>query len=931
MQIKQLSLALSLLLTLCLFHDTQAQQAGRIESMKLLTPDVGWAATNKKLFWTTDGGASWKDITPKLNHKRQMVSSVFFLDASTGWVLLSCGDGRDLVVDDGCFELASTADAGGEKISVPFSEQQLEDGGGFSGRSWLEFVDSQHGWEILRIATGSGPPSAGEMLRTVDGGRTWVTTKDLPTPDRFHFINPKDGWLAGGDEGDLFATHDSGDSWQRVLLPDPTNLGPHANENYDLPLFENERRGFVAAQYSVGPSEGPSQSALVLFISDDGGRIWRQDRIMSGLPTINHSVIDDSTLFAAHSELLREPRIAGQGQCTATRTILSLYVVGPDRSPASSKTSLAVDGALTQLSFKGRERGWGNVSGRLFGTTDGGKAWTEITPDRAPPGPPPACATLKASPAQIKREAATGGLFRNDPASGTNVSSHLGFDITRVPCPTGLAKCSAAQSLTVMQAWMNSSPFYDTSVYLPGSPNRGTDLALTPAWVRGAQQQGWGFIPIWFGPQPPCSCYYVKNLCTQFPTVYSSDPSTDGAEAADSATASAQTLGLATPIIYTDVENYYGTPLCTPSQQTAAGQAVQAYVDGWDSEIHLKGYSAGAGVYANPAPITQDISATSTLPDDIWIAKTPAGGNPPQVTIWNQGIKDNLWPHTQRIHQFLIDQGGVTWGGTALSIDYDIDNATIAYANNGTKTYSWSYTQISYPGSTGTDVGGINDMWDTSFINGTGQVGEIVGSYTDANYNVHGFLLDGLVSFQSLDYPGGTFTSAIGINNSGSIVGQWVDTNGNSHGFLLDNASCSSFCSIDYPGSTFTDAIGINDAGQIVGEYMDTVNLLHGFLYYGSKFYSIDYPGGVDTEATGINGDGVIGGESQNSSTAPAFVENAVPPSWTGSFSAINYPGASATYAGSVNNDNLSASTIAKATSRDQFVRTVYFIPPQIH
>ena len=45
MQIRQLSLFLSLLLTLCLFHDTEAQQAGQIESMKLLTADTGWAAT----------------------------------------------------------------------------------------------------------------------------------------------------------------------------------------------------------------------------------------------------------------------------------------------------------------------------------------------------------------------------------------------------------------------------------------------------------------------------------------------------------------------------------------------------------------------------------------------------------------------------------------------------------------------------------------------------------------------------------------------------------------------------------------------------------------------------------------------------------------------------------------------------------------------
>ncbi|MGA8442246.1 MAG: hypothetical protein WB762_31455 [Candidatus Sulfotelmatobacter sp.] len=42
--------------------------------MKLLTPDVGWAATSKTLFWITHSGMQWKDITPKLDHKEQHVS-----------------------------------------------------------------------------------------------------------------------------------------------------------------------------------------------------------------------------------------------------------------------------------------------------------------------------------------------------------------------------------------------------------------------------------------------------------------------------------------------------------------------------------------------------------------------------------------------------------------------------------------------------------------------------------------------------------------------------------------------------------------------------------------------------------------------------------------------------------------------------------------
>jgi photosystem II stability/assembly factor-like uncharacterized protein len=156
-----------------------AQQVGRIESMKLLTPDVGWAATSRKVYWTTNSGSTWRDITPKLDHKSQIVSSVFFLDASTGWVLFSCGDGLDPAVDDVCFEFASTVNAGESwslahpKLVDPTSQSAIEDGQGFSNTTFLNFADSLHGWAILKRSLPTGH-SSGVMLRTVDGGKTWT-------------------------------------------------------------------------------------------------------------------------------------------------------------------------------------------------------------------------------------------------------------------------------------------------------------------------------------------------------------------------------------------------------------------------------------------------------------------------------------------------------------------------------------------------------------------------------------------------------------------------------------------------------------------------------------------------------------------------------------------------------------------------------------
>lgn len=243
------------------------------------------------------------------------------------------------------------------------------------------------------------------------------------------------------------------------------------------------------------------------------------------------------------------------------------------------------------------------------------------------------------------------------------------------------------------------------------------------------------------------------------------------------------------------------------------------------------------------------------------------------------------------------------WGSnTNYQIDPNIENATII-ATNSVKTYSsYTYTNIDYPGAISTAAYGINDIWDGSFINGAGQVGQVVGQYTDSNFVIHGFLLDGLIAFTPINYPGATSTVATGINNSGQIVGYWSNSTVGG-GFLLNGGTYTSF---NYPGSLSTTPSGINDAGQVVGYYFDASGTTHGFLYYGPKFYSFDYPGGTLNFVGGVNGDGTIVGAYYDlgSGCDCGFAEYAIPPTWTGTFTSFSYPGAGDTFAAGINNDN---------------------------
>jgi hypothetical protein len=146
--------------------------------------------------------------------------------------------------------------------------------------------------------------------------------------ENFRFINAKDGWMTGGPDGETYATHDAGDSWAEVSLPKPAAVGPDTGADYSLPEFASGRNGFLTAQYSVGPLLGPDLSTLVLFRTEDGGRTWRQDRILSRLPIVYSSDATDDGLIAAHSELAKN----GKRQHGDIETTLTLYSTGPDRN-----------------------------------------------------------------------------------------------------------------------------------------------------------------------------------------------------------------------------------------------------------------------------------------------------------------------------------------------------------------------------------------------------------------------------------------------------------------------------------------------------------------------------------------------------------------------------------------------------------------------
>ncbi|MFZ0814714.1 MAG: glycoside hydrolase domain-containing protein [Candidatus Sulfotelmatobacter sp.] len=849
--------------------------------MKLLTANTGWAATRKKVFWTTDGGAQWKDITPKA--KAERIASIFFLDEANGWVLLTYPGKEDPAssISEARFELASTNDSG-----VSWSVQLLDVpdpdlSRGLSGEAWLDFVDSQHGWLMVRM-NGSTAVSVGVLRATDDGGKTWKS-QSAPVAGPIRFLTAKDGWLTGGPTEDeiraLFVTHDGGEKWQEQRLRPPSQTQAAIYPTYDLPAFEDGRHGFLPVTFS-GP-DGAS-SALVLFATEDAGITWTPDRALLGLSEASQGVVFPS---AVASSVWLNASISGTSITTGATERGKALTVGPTKTTTTKEAGLSKFSSILQLSFADDADGWLLLlDGELFSTSAGGATWRRVTPppaDNTPHHSNPITAPVKIQPTTETPPSPARDL------SSSNVSAHVGFD--RFPV------IPSADMLN----WMNLSPYYDVGIYLPGSKNKSNDPKLIPAWIMSVQGQlqGWGIMPIWFGLQSSCACR-LTNPCVPYTYQFSTNTTqakTDGINEAKAAIMSAQNLGLNPTIIYHDVENY------TPDGSTCS-LPVQAFLSGWDQQMHTVGL---AGVYGNPAPASKDFSKASPIPDDVWIAKYTATGQAPLLTIWALGALSDSpnWITNQRIHQGQQNLSQA-WGSAAnYQIDPDIENATII-AGNGSKDFSTvSPSSFDYPGSCGTYAYGINDIWGGDFINGSNQTGEIVGEYLECGGDAHAFLLDSNLQYSNVDYPGAMVSQAFGINNLGQIVGTWEDTNYCDHGYLLSGGT---YTSIDNPNTTCanggTALYGINDAGQMVGSYSNPGG--QSFVYYASKFYPNNpYTSSCCNLVNGINGDATVAGFYSNNGVETGFTEPGVPSTWTGSPSSFFDAEGVWTFGESINNN----------------------------
>jgi photosystem II stability/assembly factor-like uncharacterized protein len=248
------------------WHDTPTGTAAHFRGLSAVSATTAWVSgytpTNGVVLRTTNGGATWLDVSPPGSAGLQFRDIEAF-DADHA-VLMSIGN------NPGDFRIYVTAD-GGQSWALTFVNSEPT-----AFYDCMTFFDSKRGLAL-------SDPSDGlhfRVIATDDGGLTWhLTGTDMPSalPGEFAFaasgqcITTDHGhraWFGtgGAAQARVFRSDDRGETW--TVAPTPINSGPTAGV-FAL-AFRGQQHGLAVGGDFLAPTASPDSFAG----TGDGGASW---------------------------------------------------------------------------------------------------------------------------------------------------------------------------------------------------------------------------------------------------------------------------------------------------------------------------------------------------------------------------------------------------------------------------------------------------------------------------------------------------------------------------------------------------------------------------------------------------------------------------------------------------------------------------------
>ena len=189
----------------------------------------GWGITDKAIFKTRNGGASWQKITIS---GEANIGDLQFLNPRLGYLV-------------GLQGLYRSIDSGLTWTKVP--------GNFFPDRS-LHFADSLKGWVISRT----------KPAYTSDGGTNFTVSNSFTSGGQYaiQFVDAATGWIAG--YGGVWRTTDAGASWTMIIM---------SSYGADIHFF-NKNDGYICADHQVFKTTNGGQTLTrVAFVEASPGLV----------------------------------------------------------------------------------------------------------------------------------------------------------------------------------------------------------------------------------------------------------------------------------------------------------------------------------------------------------------------------------------------------------------------------------------------------------------------------------------------------------------------------------------------------------------------------------------------------------------------------------------------------------------------------------
>jgi probable HAF family extracellular repeat protein len=162
----------------------------------------------------------------------------------------------------------------------------------------------------------------------------------------------------------------------------------------------------------------------------------------------------------------------------------------------------------------------------------------------------------------------------------------------------------------------------------------------------------------------------------------------------------------------------------------------------------------------------------------------------------------------------------------------DRDVAVGFYVDAGGNSHGFTYN-IGNGRFDAVNIKGFSSVTATAINN----KGDIAG-FVQNGANDEGFFKDGNKVELLTGPKGAVSVQALGVNNEDEVVGSFTDAAGNTHGFLF-NDKTHSYTTIDDPNANgMTVVNGLNDKGQLVGFYLDKAGNTDGMLVQVSSHHS---------------------------------------------------------------------------------------------